>query len=81
MAYYPLEAGRKISELLRITKAMIVNYKAKVVLPANWEPGQDVIVPPPNVFDEATMRMKMPKAKAWYLLFKDYNELPSDQKV
>ncbi|WP_256202067.1 hypothetical protein [Sulfuracidifex metallicus] len=33
---------------MRITKAMIVNYKAKVVLPANWEPGQDVIVPPPT---------------------------------
>jgi len=81
MAYYPLEAGRNIQELLRMTKALIVNYNAKVVLPANWEPGKDVIVPPPTVFNEAEMRMKLPNAKSWYLLFKKYDELPQDQRV
>ncbi|BCU70453.1 peroxiredoxin [Stygiolobus caldivivus] len=81
VAQYPLEYGRNIDELLRITKAAIVNYKAKVVLPANWQPGQDVIVPPPPVFDEAEMRVKLPNAKAWYLLFKKYEELPPDQRV
>jgi len=81
VAQYPLEFGRNIDELLRITKAAIVNYKAKVVLPANWQPGQDVIVPPPTVFDEAEMRMKLPNAKAWYLFFKKYEELPPDQRV
>lgn len=81
MAYYPMEYGRKIDEMLRITKAAIVNYKAKVVLPADWEPGKDVIVPPPTNLDEATMRLKLPNAKAWYLLFKKYDELPQEQKV
>ncbi|BAK54339.1 MULTISPECIES: peroxiredoxin [Sulfurisphaera] len=81
VAQYPMEFGRNIDELLRITKAAIVNYKAKVVLPANWQPGQDVIVPPPAIFDEAEMRIKLPNAKAWYLLFKKYEELPPDQKV
>jgi len=81
VAQYPMEFGRNIDELLRIAKAAIVNYKAKVVLPANWQPGQDVIVPPPSVFDEAEMRVKLPTAKAWYILFKKYEELPPDQRV
>lgn len=81
MAYYPIEYGRKIAELLRITKAAIVNYRAKVSLPADWEPGDDVIVPAPTVIDEARLRLKLPNAKTWYLAFKKYEELPPDQRV
>lgn len=81
MAYYPIEYGRKIAELLRITKAAIVNYKAKVSLPVDWEPGDDVIVPAPTVIDEAQLRLKLPTAKAWYLAFKKYEELPPDQRI
>jgi peroxiredoxin (alkyl hydroperoxide reductase subunit C) len=81
MAYYPIEYGRKIEELLRITKAAIVNAKAKVSLPVNWEPGKEVIVPAPQTIDEARMRLNMPNAKAWYLMFKKYEELPPEQRV
>ncbi|NON61728.1 peroxiredoxin [Acidianus sp. DSM 29099] len=81
MAYYPIEYGRKIEELLRITKAAIVNYKAKVSLPVDWEPGKEVIIPAPTTLDEAEIRMKLPNAKMWYLAFKKYDELPQDQRV
>lgn len=81
IALYPSEFGRNIDEIVRVVKAAVVNYKAKVVLPANWQPGQDVIVPPASTFDEAEMRLKLPNAKAWYILFKKYEELPSDQRV
>jgi len=81
MAYYPIEYGRKIEELLRITKAALVNYKAKVSLPVDWEPGQEVIVPAPSTIDEAQIRIKLPNAKTWYLTFKKYDELPQDQRV
>jgi peroxiredoxin (alkyl hydroperoxide reductase subunit C) len=81
MAYYPIEYGRKIDEMLRITKAAIVNYKAKVSLPVDWEPGKEVIVPAPTVIDEAKMRVKLPNAKAWYLTFKKYEELPAEQRI
>ncbi|AWR96401.1 peroxiredoxin [Acidianus sulfidivorans JP7] len=81
LAQYPIEAGRKIEEMLRITKAIMVAYKAKVATPANWEPGQDVVMGAPTTLDEAEMRMKLPNAKAWYLLFKKYDELPQSQRV
>jgi len=81
MAYYPIEYGRKIDELLRITKAAIVNYKAKVSLPVDWQPGDDVIVPTATTLNEAELRMKLPNAKSWYLVYKKYEELPPDQRV
>ncbi|MCY0884229.1 MAG: peroxiredoxin [Acidianus infernus] len=81
MAQYPIEAGIKIDEMLRITKAIMVAYKAKVATPANWEPGQDVVLGAPTTLDEAELRMKMPNAKAWYLVFKKYDELPANQRV
>ncbi|BCU66715.1 peroxiredoxin [Sulfolobales archaeon HS-7] len=81
MAYYPIEYGRKIEEMLRITKAAIVNYKAKVSLPADWEPGKEVILPTATTIDEARMRAKLPNAKAWYIVMKKYEELPPEQRI
>ncbi|MEL9970361.1 MAG: peroxiredoxin [Metallosphaera sp.] len=81
MALYPIEAGRNMQELIRITKALIVSYKAKVSTPVNWEPGKEVVVGAPTTLMEAEMRMKLPNSKAWYLMFKKYEELPPDQRV
>ncbi len=81
IALYPTEFGRNIDEIVRVVKAAIVNYKAKVALPANWQPGQDVIVPTAMTVDEAELRMKLPTAKSWYIVFKKYEELPPDQRV
>ncbi|MCY0859575.1 MAG: peroxiredoxin [Sulfolobaceae archaeon] len=81
IALYPTEFGRNIDEIVRVVKAAIVNYKAKVALPANWQPGQDVIVPTAMTVDEAELRMKLPTAKSWYIVFKKYEELPPNQRV
>ncbi|MCI2413722.1 MAG: peroxiredoxin [Candidatus Aramenus sp.] len=81
LAQYPIEAGRKIEEMVRITKAVMVAYKAKVATPADWEPGKEVVIGAPTTLDEAQFRIKMPNAKAWYLVFKKYEELPQDQRV
>lgn len=81
LAQYPIEAGRKIDEMLRITKAIIVAYKAKVATPVNWEPGKEVVLGAPTTIDEAELRMRLPNAKAWYLVFKKYEELPPDQRI
>lgn len=81
IALYPTEFGRNIDEIVRVVKAAIVNYKAKVALPANWQPGQDVIVPTAMTVDEAELRMKLPTAKSWYIVFKKYEELPPDQRI
>ena len=42
---YPKNIGRNFNEILRIVDALKVSKKYKVSTPANWENGDDVIVP------------------------------------
>ncbi len=51
--YYPLTTGRNISEILRIIDALQTTDKYEgVATPANWQPGEKVIVPAPTTVDE-----------------------------
>src|SRR5205823_8742567 len=47
MIYYPLTNGRNIDEILRLVRALQTTDKNTVSTPANWQPGDKVIVPPP----------------------------------
>ena len=46
--YYPLSNGRNMQEIKRILVALQLSEKHGVATPANWQPGEDVIVPPPG---------------------------------
>ncbi|NLB34823.1 MAG: peroxiredoxin [Elusimicrobia bacterium] len=46
--YYPLSLGRNFNEMYRALIAMQTADKFKVATPADWHPGDDVIVPPPG---------------------------------
>ncbi|HTL76155.1 MAG TPA: peroxiredoxin [Casimicrobiaceae bacterium] len=48
---YPMSAGRNFDEVLRLLDALQVNAKHGLATPANWKPGQDVIIPT-SVSDE-----------------------------
>ena len=48
---YPTSAGRNFDEVLRLLDALQVNAKHGLATPANWKPGQDVIIPT-SVSDE-----------------------------
>jgi peroxiredoxin 2/4 len=56
MIYYPLNVGRNMDEVIRLIDALQTADKHKVALPANWRPGDKVIVPPPQTTDEAEKR-------------------------
>ena len=56
--YYPLSNGRNMEEILRLVKAMQLSDKHKVATPANWQPGDEVIVPPPGSCGIAKDRME-----------------------
>lgn len=56
--YYPLSNGRNMEEVLRLVKAMQLSDKHKVATPANWQPGEEVIVPPPGSCGIAKDRME-----------------------
>ena len=47
MIYYPLTTGRNMSEIIRLVDALQLNTEKGVACPANWQPGDDVIIPAP----------------------------------
>ena len=58
MLYYPLSNGRNMHEILRIIDALQTTDKHHVATPANWKPGDKVIVPPPKTQEDAEKRKK-----------------------
>src|SRR5947208_1038842 len=46
MLLYPMTIGRNFDEVLRIIEALQLNAKHNVTTPANWKPGNDLIIPP-----------------------------------
>ena len=53
---YPLTNGRSIPEILRLLTALQTTDNYHVVTPANWEPGQPALVPPPKTYEELLNR-------------------------
>ena len=60
--YYPLSLGRNFEELLRALVAMQTADKHSIATPADWNPGDDVIIPPAGSCGVAKERMET-KAK------------------
>ena len=56
MIYYPLSAGRNMDEILRLIDSLQTTDKHKVATPANWRPGDKVIVPAPETAQGAEER-------------------------
>lgn len=56
--YYPLSNGRNMDEIKRLLVAMQTSDKHNVATPANWQPGDDVIVPPPGSCGTAKERVE-----------------------
>ncbi|MBN1223764.1 MAG: peroxiredoxin [Candidatus Aminicenantes bacterium] len=73
MIYYPLSTGRNMDEMLRLIQALQTTDKHGVATPANWRPGDKVIVPPPNTQEMAEERVKDSsfECKDWYFCKKD----------
>jgi peroxiredoxin (alkyl hydroperoxide reductase subunit C) len=58
MIYYPLTTGRNMDEILRLIDALQTSDKHAVATPANWRPGDKVIVPPPKTTEDAEARVQ-----------------------
>jgi alkyl hydroperoxide reductase subunit AhpC len=58
MLTYPMSTGRNFDEVLRLLDSCQLTAKHTVATPVNWQPGQDVIIPP-AVSDEIA-RQKFP---------------------
>jgi len=55
--YYPLNVGRNIDEILRTLDALQTAGKHGVACPANWRPGEQVIVPAPVTYEAMQKRL------------------------
>jgi peroxiredoxin (alkyl hydroperoxide reductase subunit C) len=57
MVYYPMSNGRSIPEFLRLVKALQTSDENHVATPEGWQPGDKVIVPPPQTAQAAEERV------------------------
>jgi len=53
---YPMTTGRNFDEVLRVIDSLQLTAKHKVATPAQWRPGQDVIIAGSVTNDEAKQR-------------------------
>lgn len=56
--YYPLSLGRNFDEIYRIIIALQTADAFSIATPADWQPGDDVIVPPAGSCGTAKDRME-----------------------
>lgn len=71
--YYPLSLGRNFDEIYRALIAMQTSDKFSVATPADWNPGDDVIISPAGNCGVAAERMTMTdelNCEDWYFCTK-----------
>ena len=79
---YPFANGRYIPEILRLLDALQLSSREGVVTPANWQPGDPVMVPPPQTYDELMKRNDDASLRCvdWYLCYKEDNQSQKPKK-
>jgi len=72
--YYPMNIGRNLSEIERTVVALQTADKQQVLIPANWQPGDDVLMPYLKSSAEAEKVEKQENPDyyqlTWYMRFK-----------
>ena len=64
--YYPISLGRNFDELYRVLVGLQTADNFSVALPADWRPGDDVIVPTAGSCGVAKQRMENKKDMKCY---------------
>ena len=81
---YSMNIGRYIPEILRTVTALQYADKNNCMTPANWVPGNPMIVPPPKTFNALRERNeninKNRNGMSWYLSFKNVDNTPKLDK-
>ena len=73
--YYPMSTGRNIGEILRMVRSLQLHDKENTNTPANWQPGDRVVLGAPLTLEDAKKRMSGEDPELipaeWYLTFKN----------
>ena len=70
MIYYPMSLGRSVDEIMRVVDALQTADANACATPANWQPGDKVIVPAPATQADAEKRVAAGgefEVSDWYL--------------
>lgn len=82
--YYPCSIGRNIQEIKRMILALQKTDCEKAVTPADWMPGEDVILPPPVTCHDASERLNKINENMycldWFLAFRQSNCISENQE-
>ena len=72
--FYPMNVGRNMDEVKRTLIALQTAEKNNVLTPADWNPGQDVMLPSPKTSTDADKLLKNNDPDlthiTWYMWFK-----------
>ncbi len=72
--YYPSNVGRNMDEIKRVLIALQTSEKNDVLTPANWNPGDEVMLHAPETIEQADKlkAKKDPDLRSlnWYMWFK-----------
>ena len=73
LIYYPMSLGRNIDEVLRVVDGLQTADANACATPANWKPGEKVIVPPPQTLKDAEERTQSADYEVtdWYYSKRD----------
>ena len=76
--YYPLSNGRNMDEIKRLIIALQKTDSEGIATPANWQPGDDVIIPPPGSCGSAKERVEKEEEGKycldWFMCFRKSNK-------
>lgn len=72
--YYPAQLGRNFDELKRVLVGLQTVDKYKVALPADWRPGNDIVVPAPTTYDGTEQSTEGMKCYEWYFCMRPLSQ-------
>ena len=83
---YPLTTGRNMAEIYRLVLALQSYDRTGHPTPADWEPGGDHVLPPPNTLPESYQRLEGQTAHGyrcldWYVCFTNDGKSRPDMGV
>ncbi len=73
--YYPPAVGRNVDEIKRLIRALQVSKEYNVAVPANWQPGDNVIIPPYGTYEKAQEKLQRANFTDWFMCFKKLDEV------
>jgi peroxiredoxin (alkyl hydroperoxide reductase subunit C) len=81
--YYPFTIGRSIQEIRRIVIALQKTDREQAEAPADWMPGDDLILPPPKTCDAADNRIDRVNENMycldWFLAFRQSDSTTDEE--